>query len=143
MTDSWLLYLPFRRPPLAGNSRWAHPVQERRVQGDVQKAAWALARNKRIPALQAVIVELVWYPGRNGKYDSDNIAPTLKPLLDGLVKAKVLPDDNSERVLRASTRVVIRRNDPYDSGTPRMVLHIQDASVLAPLAHYAPEEVAS
>jgi hypothetical protein len=143
MTDGqWLLTLPFRRPPLTGNARWSHWSREREAQQKVQTATWALAKQKRLPRLDAITAELVWYKGDNRRADADNIAPTVKPALDGLVKAHVLPDDNSDRVIRSSTRIVLRRDDPYDASTPRLVLVIRDASALAPLPHYAPEEAA-
>ena len=45
--------------------------------------------------------------------DQDNLVPTLKPCIDGLVDAGVIPDDTPEYV---SWRVVIDlpdRNDPH------------------------------
>lgn len=142
MPDSaarWVIQLPWLRPPLSANDRWPHRAVEYRVQQEVKTAAWALAKAKKLPRLHAILIELVWYPADNRRRDGDNIAPTLKYLTDGLVAAKVLPDDNSERVLKSSTRVVIARNDPYDSGKPRLMLVITDASALAPLEDYAPQ----
>lgn len=142
MTDAparewWELRLPWRRPPLSANDR-PHWSTRNRLNQEIKTAAWALSKQARIPRLQAVTLELVWYPGNNRRCDGENIAPTLKALTDGLVSAKVLPDDNSERVLRSSCRAVPRRADPWDSPTPRMILIVRDASVLAPLPHYAP-----
>lgn len=132
MTDEWILTLPYRTPPLSLNARHGHWSQQRKLEDNVQKAAWALAKQHRMPRLNAVTAELVWYPGSNRRYDADNIAPTLKPAIDGLVHAGVLPDDNSTRVIATSQRVVLRRDDPYDSGTGRVLLVIRDASVFAP-----------
>lgn len=139
--DEWLLWLPWGRPPLSLNRQGGHPVTQHAIKQDIKKAAWALAKKRKIPQLSAIIVELVWYPGRNGTFDGDNMAPTLKYLIDGLVQAKVIPDDDSERVLSSRSRAVIRRNDPYDASTPRLILAIQDASALGPLPHYPPEEL--
>lgn len=132
MTCEWVLTLPYRRPPLSLNARYGHWSQPRKLEGNVREAAWALARQQRIPQLEAVTAELVWYPGNNRRYDADNISPTLKPAIDGLVKARVLADDNSTRVLATSQRVVLRRDDPHDSATGRLLLVIRDASALAP-----------
>jgi crossover junction endodeoxyribonuclease RusA len=142
MDADWVLHLPWRAPPLSLNRQPGHPVAHSKVKQEVKTASWALAKNARIPALSAIMVELVWYPGRNGTFDGDNMAPTLKYLIDGLVQARVIPDDDSERVLSSRSRAIIRRNDPYDASTPRLVLAIQDASALGPMPHYAPKEQA-
>jgi hypothetical protein len=136
----YVLHLPWRRPPISANDRWPHYTVKAKIEKEVKLAAWALARRAKVPALDAILVELVWYPGTNRRVDGDNAAPTLKYLIDGLVQAGVLPDDNSERVLRSSCRAVLRRNDPWNKADPRLILAITDASALAPLPHYAPEE---
>lgn len=135
--DTWKLPLPWRRPPLSANDR-PHWTVRNRINQEIKTAAWALAKSKRVPHLDAVILELVWYPGNNRHHDGDNMAPTLKALTDGLVAAKVLADDNGERVLDARLRAVPRRLDPFDGNEPRMILVIRDASALAPLPHYGP-----
>lgn len=132
MTGEWRLTLPYRRPPLSLNGREHFMVRNRLAQ-DVKRAAWALARQHKIPALSAVIVELVWFKGDNRRADADNMASTLKPLQDGLVAARVLPDDSGDRVLSARLSVVLRKDDPYPDSGARMQLRIQDASALAPL----------
>lgn len=138
MTDGeWQLRLPWRRPPISLNDRLHHMVRNRLNQ-EIKQAAWALAKQAKVPPLTAVLLELAWYPGNNRRADGDNLAPTMKALTDGLVAAKVLPDDDGGRVLASTLRAVPRRADPWDSATPRMVLIIRDASVLAPIPHYAP-----
>lgn len=140
MDADYVIHLPWRRPPISANDRWPHYAVKARVEQEIKHASWALARKAKIPPLEAILVELVWYPGNNRRVDGDNSAPTLKYLIDGLVKAGVLPDDNSERVLRGSCRAVMRRNDPWNKADARLILAITDASALAPLPHYAPEE---
>lgn len=125
----WELILPYGKPPLSGNSRWGHWSQEREVQAGVKKAVWALARHQRIPQLTTATVELVWLPGTNRRYDADNIAPTLKPAIDGLVAAGVLPDDDSNRVLRTGQRVILRKHDPQDSALARVMLIVTGTPV--------------
>lgn len=140
MTDDgvWVLALPWLRPPLTLNMRWPHPAVENKVRQEVKQAGWALAKQARIPQLGAVIVELVYYPANNRRQDGDNLAPTIKYLTDGLVLAKVIPDDSADRVLDSRCRIVLKRDDPYPSGRPRLRYVIKDASVLAgPLPHYA------
>lgn len=131
--EEWVLRLPWRRWPLSMNSRWAHWSAEAKVKQEVKTAAWALARQAKIPPLKAIGLELVYYPGRNIRIDGENGAPTLKYCCDGLILAGVLPDDDSERVLISRSRAVIRRNDPADGAASRMDLVIKDMSALAPI----------
>lgn len=128
MAETWSLWLPYRSPPLTLNQR-IHHMAEHRIKGDLKKAAILLARSQKIPHLRAITAELRWLKADNRRADADNIAPTLKPLLDGLVAAGVLDDDNSDHVLRASTRVLLRR-DRALSGA-HLVLTIRDMSALA------------
>jgi crossover junction endodeoxyribonuclease RusA len=128
----WRLPVPYRRPPLSLNGR-EHWSVRNRVGKDVKTAAWALARAAKVPRLQAVIVELVWFKGDNRRADADNMAPTLKALQDGLVAAGVVPDDSGDRVISARLSVVLARDDPYPGAGARMELRIRDASALAPM----------
>lgn len=123
--------LTYRRPPLTLNDRMNHFARNR-ISQQVKNDAWLLARHLKIPKLQAVILELVWHKGDNRRADADNIAATLKPLQDGLVKAGVLPDDSADRVLSARMSVILKRDDPYPERGPRMELRITDCSALAP-----------
>jgi hypothetical protein len=136
----WPLLLPFRRLPLSGNDR-GHTRAKYADQQMVKKAAWAVARHAKVPRLRAALLELIYYPGRNAGPDADNLTPTMKYCIDGLVAAKILPDDGPEYVLGTRQKTVLRRDDPYDQSTPRMVLVITDASALAPPPHFALEEL--
>lgn len=127
-----VLPLPYRRPPLTLNDRMHHQTKAR-ITRQVRNDACILARFKKVPLLQAVITELVWFKGDNRRADAVNIAATLKPLEDGLVDAGVLPDDSADRVLSSRTSVILKRDDPYPERGPRMELRIRDASALAPI----------
>ena len=135
----WTLNLPWRTPPLSLNRNLHHLVQHR-IRTELKTAGFALAKQQRVPALGAILAELVYYPGNNRPQDPDNLAPNIKPLIDGLRLAGVIPDDNATHVLRTSQRIIPRRDDPWGAGTGRMHLVITDASVLAPLPHVAPPD---
>jgi hypothetical protein len=107
VTD-WVLWLPWSRPPLSLN-RHLHYMQEHRLKEQLRDATIVLAKQQRIPRLEAAVVELHWLKGDNRRADSDNIAPTLKPCIDGLRAAGVLDDDDASRV-RPLCRVVYRRD---------------------------------
>lgn len=137
MIEEWAVKLPWLRPPTLANDRRSRGHQSA-INTNVKKDAFYCVKRDRVPQLEAIIVQLIWYPGHNGVADSDGLAPTLKYVIDGLVLAKVIPDDDSEYVIASSCRVVKRRNDPFDQATGRTILVIKDASMLAPFTHYAP-----
>jgi len=123
--------LPYRRPPLTLNDR-PHWAVKGRLTKRMRTDAWTLARALKVPTMQAVITELVWFKGDNRRADAVNIAPTLKALEDGLVDAGVLPDDSADRILSSRESVILKRDDPYPERGPRMELRITDCSALAP-----------
>lgn len=130
--EEWRLALPYRRPPISLNGREHWSVRHRIMEELKTTAGW-VARAAKVPKLQACTIRLTWFPGNNRRCDPDNLALTLKGLVDGLVLAKILPDDNAERVLNVELCVRLRRQDPYDRPDARMELLIRDASALAPL----------
>jgi crossover junction endodeoxyribonuclease RusA len=94
---SWVIEYPsgFRRP-MTLNDRMHWAVRHARVN------AWkhvtvALARKHRLPALARFTVVLHFAPDVNRRRDVDNLVATLKAIVDGLVLAKVCPDDDHTR----------------------------------------------
>lgn len=128
--DTWTVRLPYRRPPLTLNQR-LHHMAEHRIKGELKLATMLVAQSLRIPPLRAITAELVWFKGDNRVADPDNIAPTLKPILDGLKERGVVPDDNANHVFRTSNRIVLRRDDPTPSAGARLEVRIRDMSALA------------
>lgn len=130
---TWTLKLPWDRPPLSSNDRHANGIVERRKQTAASDAVTYLARSELRIGLQPferVTVELVYYPGDNRTRDPDNIAATLKPVLDGLVDAGVIPDDKARHVVRTSQRIVLREDDPHGRKTAALYLLVEDATDL-------------
>jgi hypothetical protein len=133
---TWVLPLPYVRPPLSANKRkhWSPAHKEyRAVLDDVIYLArhWRRTPPAGLSPLLGVgraDVELVWYPGSDRRADSDNISDTLKPVLDGLVKGGVWPDDNWRYVRRTSSIVIPRSEDPRDLATPRVILIIEEVA---------------
>lgn len=93
---SWVLRLPFTRPlslnEIVGANRWAARAKTK----PWKTAAWALARQQRIPQLERFTVVLHHAPRVPGEgvRDVGNYEGTLKPCVDGLVLARVAVDDN-------------------------------------------------
>jgi crossover junction endodeoxyribonuclease RusA len=92
---AWLIPLPIESPPLRDNQRlhWADKARKTR---QLRSYASLLARRYKVPRLDRARIVLHWQPATVRRRDQLSIAPTLKPLVDGLIDAQVLPDDDSE-----------------------------------------------
>lgn len=90
--------LPWSRPPLSANDRM-HWAKKARHVAALRAMAKVKARAQRIQPLDRAIVTLHYRPRERRTRDALNMAPTLKPLTDGLVDAGVLArGDSSEYV---------------------------------------------
>lgn len=99
-TTTYRLELPWYRPPLTANQRLHWSVRARKTREMRHAAAW-LAKAHRIPPGH-LTVGLEWAPGDRRRRDGgENLAPTLKPLIDGLaLDAALVPDDTPQHVER-------------------------------------------
>lgn len=97
----WSLALPFavvsQVPNLNDRDHWA--VKAAKVK-QWRDAAHVLARQARIPPCRRIRVELHYLPATAQRRDPDNLVAAYKPLCDGLVDAKVVPDDTEHWVER-------------------------------------------
>lgn len=90
--------LTWRTLPLSMNVRLHHMV-EYRAREAIKNEMLVKARQLRIPkGLEWVHIELHWRPAKRNRRDTDNPAPSLKAVIDGLVKYGLVADDNSEHV---------------------------------------------
>ncbi|AAN12622.1 RusA-like Holliday junction resolvase [Mycobacterium phage Che9c] len=87
--------LPWSRPPLTANQRmhWAAKARKTR---EVRTAAALLARDA--PRTDRLVATLHYQPRQQRRRDNHNLWPTVKALVDGLVDAGVVPDDDTEHV---------------------------------------------
>lgn len=92
MHDPIILELPWTKPPLSANQR-LHWAQRARVVKEVRTISKYLALSKKVGELNHIIVRLHYVPRDKRRRDPSNMMPTQKALLDGLVDAKVVPDD--------------------------------------------------
>lgn len=92
--DTWAFTLPITKP-LSMNDRQHWVVKAEAVQ-TLRNAAKILARQAKIPKCSKVRVTLVYEPRDDRRRDPLNLVATLKPVQDGLVDAKIVPDDTSE-----------------------------------------------
>lgn len=90
---------------MRGMNDWRDAIQRSPHAGNdmaraAKKRVAALAREQRVPRFERpVVVTFDWYEP-NKRRDLDNVAGTgQKWVLDGLVAADVLPDDNADHVV--------------------------------------------
>lgn len=93
--------LPPGLPLLSLNGR-DHWAKRNRITQDIKDAAWAMAMRAavagKVPAFQRAEITVTYQPPDKRRRDPDNLAPTGKAAIDGLVLAGILPDDNSKHV---------------------------------------------
>jgi len=97
MTE-WTIELPFTKS-LSLNDRLHHMVKAKLV-AQWRKAAGEALRAAHIPACERVKVSLLYIPAQNRRRDPDNLVASMKPVVDALVDAGIVPDDTQEFVER-------------------------------------------
>ena len=116
------LVFDYRRPPISANSRFSHWSVKAKLVKDVRLASKLLAA--RIPHMGRVRVDLLWVVAdRRARDGGENLAPTLKPMIDGLVDAGVVDDDDQAHVTRGTSLVEYRKG-----ATPHMVLTVREVA---------------
>lgn len=91
---TWRLALPWTTPPLTLNPRrHGHWHAHARTVRDVRSTGALVARAAGIPPLERATAALHYRPRDRRRRDPENLTPTSKALVDGLVDAGVLPDD--------------------------------------------------
>lgn len=110
---AWVLTIPLSRP-LSLNDRphWAARAAAVRL---VRQSTGDAARSAGIPALRRVTIEVHYVPRDSRRRDRINLAPTVKAIEDGIVDAKVVPDDTDEWVV--PTHAVIDEAEPKRAGS--------------------------
>lgn len=100
-TASFTFGAPARLLNLNDRDHWA--TRARIVKDWRQTAGWAalqLPKDFR-PCPGKIVVEITLPVKRMQRRDGHNYAPTIKPIIDGLVDANVVPDDDTSHVLTA------------------------------------------
>jgi hypothetical protein len=82
-------------PPTA-NHRFRHWSQERKVKAAWREYAWAKCREAGALRCEKARITITRYAVRD--VDQDNLTACVKPILDGIVDAKVVPDDKRAHV---------------------------------------------
>jgi hypothetical protein len=130
----WEITLPAGLPLLSLNDRDAHWARAYVTGRELKNAALTMIRAAKVPHLDRVAVIVVYDPPPDWRdRDSDNIAASVKPLVDALrppwVKAGgrwvraprgtyVLPEDDSAHVLWTTQMI----GPDYPRGRLRMII---------------------
>lgn len=94
---TYTIGLPAGLALLSLNGR-EHYMARHRAYQSLKKSAWAMILNARVPRLRRVEITAVYDPPDRRQRDPDNIAASLKPCVDALVAARVIPSDDSRYV---------------------------------------------
>lgn len=114
---SWTLTLPPGTELLSLNGSHGSWAAKAAVKADLRRTFGWLARAEHVPALQwAHILYYIQVPRR---FDPGNWMPTAKCGVDGIVDARVLPDDSRKHVVGP---------DPRAGRVPGFSLEIRELS---------------
>lgn len=120
--------LPPGLPLLSLNDR-KHWAARNAATRRLKEAAWAMALKARSSPefvarpMDRAVITVEYQPPDRRRRDPDNLAPAGKALIDGLVAAKVLPDDDGKHV--AAVRYVIGPLYPLHP-RGRVILHVRE-----------------
>ena len=114
--------LPWTRPPLTANQRM-HWAEKSRVTREVRQTTCLLARSRKAPSTSRLVVTLHYRQAVKRRLDAHNLYALVKPCVDGLVDAGIVPDDDTEHV-----------------STPEPVIHPPGKPALWLELHYPNEE---
>lgn len=118
---SWTLEVVGALPATPNDRGWRKRWARTKV---LRREAWGLAKQQRIPALTKIRVGMTVIPPDRRRRDEDNLVGTMKPLVDGLVDAGVIPDDTGQYVERVFPTIA----EPDGSKRWRYQLHIEEVA---------------
>jgi crossover junction endodeoxyribonuclease RusA len=94
-TRTWTIALPAGQKLLNANDR-LHWAAKARIVKQLRSDAYLLAKAAKIPQLKRARIDCTYERPDRRRRDAANWSDTAKPLVDGLVDAGVLVDDDSE-----------------------------------------------
>jgi crossover junction endodeoxyribonuclease RusA len=125
--SSWSFDLPFVSPPqgLSANDRghWGHKASNTAM---VRQMVFVKVRAAHVPALECCRVDVEWVVVTKHRRDTDNLAPLLKAIFDGIgsdqgVSARIVEDDDPAHMVKHFATI---RYAPDE--TPRFIVTITD-----------------
>ena len=116
----WEIDLCRIAPPLSANQR-LHWAAQHRIRAQLQSDVALLLRYHKVPAMDHAAVWLEWVPSVKRRRDHGNESPTVKAIVDQIVRSGLLEDDDHEHV--DLPQMVIREPD---KNHPRLLLVIDN-----------------
>lgn len=95
--NTWTVEFPAGQKLLNANQR-LHHMAKYRITKQLRGDAFKLAKAMRIPRLERARIDCTYEPPNRRTRDAANWHDTAKPLVDGLVDAGVLDDDDHTRL---------------------------------------------
>jgi hypothetical protein len=129
ITRMWVFTLPFDRAPkgLSSNDR-PHWATKARSTSIVRTLVAAKVRDEQVPQLNRCRVDVEWVVNTRHRRDTDNLAPFLKAIYDGIgadkgISAHVVPDDAPEYMEKVGATI------RYEKGAePHFEVTIKEAT---------------
>lgn len=122
----YVLAMPAGMPLANANDR-GHWSKGYRVKKELRKTACLLTRAAKIPTMQRASIVGVFEPPNRQPRDPANWYPSFKAIIDGMVDAGMLPDDNSKHLDGPDMRL----GEIHPKG--RLVLYVTDLSYIVEL----------
>lgn len=102
---TYRIEIPARTVLITSNQRLNRYVQAERVKA-LRNTGFAMARAAKVPPMERAHIFYVLHPDtKSRRRDPGNWSPSAKALVDGIVSAGVLPDDNHEHLLGPDPRI--------------------------------------
>lgn len=126
---AWTIRLDFTKPPagLSMNDRvhWSRKAKATRA---VRRIVAGEVRDLELPQLARIRVDVVWVVATGHRRDTDNLAPLLKAIYDGIgsdtgISAHLVPDDTPEYMDKPGATIRLER-----STRPHFEITITDLS---------------
>lgn len=104
------IVLPFTRPLITANEARSkkHWGTQHTAKICVHDAVWAAVRHAKVPPVGRCEVRLTWHRDTGRLADAGSLTWMMKAVVDGLVKANVLPADDARFVVAETCAVVLR-----------------------------------
>ena len=111
MTTAWSFDLNYPRPPkgLSANDRCHWRTENDNIQM-IRKETMLRTRAAKVPSLENVRVDVEWVVADRRKRDTDNLAPLLKAIYDGIgsnrgTSARIVDDDDPAHMQKPSATI--------------------------------------
>lgn len=111
LPEQWTIRLHYPRPPkgLSANDRthWRTKAASTKT---IREEVFTKVRAAKVPALERIRVELIWYVTDRRRRDADNMAPFAKAIYDGIgadrgVSARIVEDDAPQFMEKIAPRI--------------------------------------